>query len=381
MNLISFIVYLTILTSIVSAQFYDKGISLGIGFSSPRFMSDADGEQMNLGAHLSLQKDLNQRHSFRLYSNYGQLQSSVPNLKTTFFSIGLDYILKMHTSDVISLYLGSGFSLLYFSVDSKEPVDFNSSRFGEISANLFFGGLIDLISDDLKLKAEFKQFTVSTNDFDGIKGNNGGFFGGSLDSYIQIDLGLVYYFSKGKVYSDIGNDINIDYSKLEIPDNKEELSSISDSISALNQKINNLERKLKLNPDESFLTKYEELIKKFDKLFADKEGSLKPIYFIKSTTFPIYDSFNRLYNTLNILKNNSVENIIIEGHTDSDGDEKSNLLLSQKRAEFVRDYLISQGIDASIISIKGLGESELVNNESTEEGKMLNRRVVIKLIN
>jgi OOP family OmpA-OmpF porin len=73
--------------------------------------------------------------------------------------------------------------------------------------------------------------------------------------------------------------------------------------------------------------------------------------------------------------------ILIEGHTDSVGSASSNLALSHARAESVRDYLISHfGIDSRGIEAKGYGEARPVADNTTQEGRMQNRRVVITLI-
>jgi outer membrane protein OmpA-like peptidoglycan-associated protein/tetratricopeptide (TPR) repeat protein len=64
----------------------------------------------------------------------------------------------------------------------------------------------------------------------------------------------------------------------------------------------------------------------------------------------------------------------IQGHTDNVGTEADNLNLSQKRAESVRNYLVSQGIDAGRIQAKGFGESKPVATNETEEGRAQNRR-------
>ena len=73
--------------------------------------------------------------------------------------------------------------------------------------------------------------------------------------------------------------------------------------------------------------------------------------------------------------------ILIEGHTDSVGSASSNLALSQARAQSVRDYLIANfGIEGRKIEAKGYGEERPVADNSTPEGRMQNRRVVITLI-
>ncbi|MEN6669895.1 OmpA family protein [Psychrobacter sp. B38] len=68
-------------------------------------------------------------------------------------------------------------------------------------------------------------------------------------------------------------------------------------------------------------------------------------------------------------------NLMIVGHTDSQASNAYNMELSQERAESVKDYLVSQGIDASKLSTKGMGETEPVADNSTEQGRFRNRRI------
>ncbi len=67
--------------------------------------------------------------------------------------------------------------------------------------------------------------------------------------------------------------------------------------------------------------------------------------------------------------------IVIEGHTDSTGDEEYNLLLSKRRAASVGNYLIENGIDPDRLSYKGYGSKYPIDTNETEEGKERNRRV------
>lgn len=65
----------------------------------------------------------------------------------------------------------------------------------------------------------------------------------------------------------------------------------------------------------------------------------------------------------------------IAGHTDSVGAEQANLELSTHRAEVVREYLISQGLDASMLTAKGYGASRPVGDNDTPRGRFMNRRI------
>jgi outer membrane protein OmpA-like peptidoglycan-associated protein len=84
-----------------------------------------------------------------------------------------------------------------------------------------------------------------------------------------------------------------------------------------------------------------------------------------------YKSLNDFYEILKIKSESKFE---IAGHTDSDGDDESNLKLSQLRAESVVNYLISKGIKAERLIAKGYGETQPIENNDTEEGKQKNRR-------
>ncbi|MDQ0086116.1 outer membrane protein OmpA-like peptidoglycan-associated protein [Variovorax boronicumulans] len=67
----------------------------------------------------------------------------------------------------------------------------------------------------------------------------------------------------------------------------------------------------------------------------------------------------------------------IVGHTDNIGSEQSNLELSQRRAEVVRSYLISQGLDAKLLTAKGAGSIHPVGDNDTPRGRFQNRRIEI----
>lgn len=67
--------------------------------------------------------------------------------------------------------------------------------------------------------------------------------------------------------------------------------------------------------------------------------------------------------------------LLILGHTDSDGDDAYNKDLSQRRAEAVKAYLVSKGADAAKLMTKGMGETDPMATNETENGKFRNRRI------
>lgn len=65
----------------------------------------------------------------------------------------------------------------------------------------------------------------------------------------------------------------------------------------------------------------------------------------------------------------------VEGHTDSDGDDASNMKLSEVRANAILDRIVNLGIDGSRLTSKGYGESKPMTGNDSPEGKAQNRRV------
>jgi outer membrane protein OmpA-like peptidoglycan-associated protein len=78
-------------------------------------------------------------------------------------------------------------------------------------------------------------------------------------------------------------------------------------------------------------------------------------------------------------RDTSVANVDIIGHTDNTGSEEYNMELSMRRAESVREYMISEGVDPSIINVYGEGESNPIASNESEEGRAENRRVDINV--
>jgi OOP family OmpA-OmpF porin len=79
-------------------------------------------------------------------------------------------------------------------------------------------------------------------------------------------------------------------------------------------------------------------------------------------------------------KGATVEQVRIEGHTDSTGPAKYNIGLSVRRAEAVKRLLVQEGIPADKVVTEGLGESQPVASNATRDGRAQNRRVEVELV-
>lgn len=70
----------------------------------------------------------------------------------------------------------------------------------------------------------------------------------------------------------------------------------------------------------------------------------------------------------------------ISGHTDNQGKPQSNLILSKKRAEAVRDYIMSKGVSADRFKVEWFGQTRPIASNKTPEGRQKNRRVEMLII-
>ena len=91
------------------------------------------------------------------------------------------------------------------------------------------------------------------------------------------------------------------------------------------------------------------------------------------------DSFQELDKITELLKKKAYK-ICIAGHSDKLGSEVNNLELSEKRAHVIRDYLVSRGIPAASLSVRGFGETRPLADNSTVSGRKKNRRVEFLII-
>ena len=117
-----------------------------------------------------------------------------------------------------------------------------------------------------------------------------------------------------------------------------------------------------------------------DKDKEDLKSYAKSILFnsgkssFKNETIPVLEAMNAIF------KKYPRSKFTIEGHTDSSGSAKNNQLLSERRANAVRDWLISNGIAADRLTASGFGEDKPIDTNKTRAGRANNRRVEVKLI-
>ncbi len=108
--------------------------------------------------------------------------------------------------------------------------------------------------------------------------------------------------------------------------------------------------------------------------------SAKNIQFESGKDILKKSSYADLDNIVNIMKKYPYVRFAIEGYTDNTGKANSNLILSQKRADAVKNYIVSKNIDANRLKAIGYGISNPIATNKTRAGRALNRRVEIKIL-
>jgi outer membrane protein OmpA-like peptidoglycan-associated protein/tetratricopeptide (TPR) repeat protein len=124
-------------------------------------------------------------------------------------------------------------------------------------------------------------------------------------------------------------------------------------------------------------------IKPIDVVITETEVILNPIYFDFNKSNVTKQGAEELDKLVYVMSQNDKLKIYVKSHSDSKGDDKYNLNLSDKRAKATVQYVISKGIDASRISGKGFGETELkidCKNKCTDEQNAINRRSEFLLV-
>jgi outer membrane protein OmpA-like peptidoglycan-associated protein len=115
-------------------------------------------------------------------------------------------------------------------------------------------------------------------------------------------------------------------------------------------------------------------------LTGDKLEILDSVYFKLNKAVIENRSFPLLNNVAKILADHpELKMVRVEGHTDSQGDDASNMKLSQGRAEAVVAYLVKKGVGDERLSAKGFGETKPLADNATKAGRAKNRRVEFNL--
>ncbi len=92
---------------------------------------------------------------------------------------------------------------------------------------------------------------------------------------------------------------------------------------------------------------------------------------LRTSSYPVLDATSADLRS-------SGKSVEVDGYASSEGTAAHNMALSKDRANSVKTYLVNSGVDAKKVKVKGYGETNPIADNSTEEGRVLNRRVQFK---
>ncbi len=203
----------------------------------------------------------------------------------------------------------------------------------------------------------------------------------------EISIGFLLKYNEKKAKLSIFNDAP------EVEEKSKEngqIKRLEDEIKALKKEIKKLQEDLKKccseNTDIKELKEKLELLEMelkeqtttvIEKIQYEKPFILENINFATNSDELLSNSYSRLNLLIKEMEKRPDSIIKIVGYTDDLGGDNYNLLLSKKRAVSVKNYLVSQGVDANRIITFGMGKENPIAPNTSNEGRAKNRRIEV----
>jgi outer membrane protein OmpA-like peptidoglycan-associated protein len=369
---ILFLFLMFFFTSFTQAQLVESSWSFGFGGSYSRLMNHNVNlsSGANYGAFFNFQRNFTENVGLRIQPSYSHIgyENNIPgDSYSDVIGLDFDFIYYVTPCKSITPYfiLGGG-PMMYMLTKPENSLSSDYYFSGKINFGLGFEWII---GRDWSMGLELDYSTTMTDQLDGKYGSGtGGILTDELDSYMTAGLGFKYFFSKGKLSKDCM-----------LP------GGVADIVMPEEEKVDydKIQKMIKQNlPKVVTREVVVEKPKEEEPAMNETEQHwvLEGVNFRSGSSTLTNASYTKLYEALDVLKQNPDMRIEIQGHTDSTGPMDFNLRLSERRAQSVKDFLVANGISSSRLVVRGYGESQPIADNYTEHGRMLNRRIEFKIL-
>jgi len=351
------------------AQIVTDSWEAGLGLSYPRMYSvNITSLNSDVGFFLALQRNFSEHVGVRLQGSYahmnGQWTDASFNLikETTSLTTGdLDLLFNIVPCAPVSPYLFAGVGMNYKGITNPQTAYPDNNKFGS-QLNIGVGADYK-INSDWRAGAEFGYHVTNNSELEGTivpTEMNG------HDSYLVLSLGIHYLFGKGKP------SIQCETCPCQsvTPEMKDKTDY--DKIEALIVKH--------IPKEVTKETIKEAVCDRYILAFKDDKLVLVGVKFAFDKSDILPESRELLDRSVDLLNTKPDAKFEVEGYTDYIGTNAYNQQLSVERAQSVKAYLVSKGIEQNRLTCVGFGKNDPVEDNATAEGRAQNRRIVFKII-
>jgi OOP family OmpA-OmpF porin len=351
----------TIGISMSSAQLVKDYWIAGLGLTYPQYHSvNITSLYSNYGAYFIIQRNVSEHVGLRLKGSYSNLEGqwTDPSLgimkeTTNLITDDLDLLYYPVPCSPVSPYVFAGIGGNYKSIINGQTPIPNNNKFGsQLNAGT---GAEFKFHKRWSLVTEISYHMTNSSELEGtiVPGEINGH-----DSYIVLSAGVNFRFGKGKpsklcepctcMVTAPENKDMVDYSRIE----KMIVKHIPKEIAT----------------DRYIMAASNDRLVLVGVNFAFDKSELLP------ESYPVLDKSVVLLNDKPDVK------FEVEGYTDYVGTDTYNQELSVERAQTVKAYLVSKGIAQNRLTTVGFGKNNPIENNDTEEGRAMNRRIVFKMV-
>ncbi len=408
-----------------SGQYNTWSLGFNVGATAPHVIgasSDFNGNKLNLGYGVSVRKQLAHSFGLQLDLRGGKVGADkdgvVPGIRddrsgnyfdsfsTTFYQGTLNAVVNVATVDflrrenAINFFASAGAGYVYFKPSLKGSVippiptsDFTYPEYmSEIVVPVGVGAKFKL-TDKAALNLGYTMNFIDADQFDGVRRGYP-----TKDRYSYGYAGLEFTLgSSSKANLDWVNPVAMMYDELYDEALRQEVAALRGRVGNVENAVNDLKKD---SDGDGVSDQFDKcpgtpagtvvdgsgcaiVFPKIDTSLFMRKGAAPAaaaysnIQFefdssvLRTSAYPVLDATSADLRT-------SGASVEIGGYASSEGTAAHNLQLSKDRANSVKTYLVNSGVAASKLRVKGYGETNPIADNSTEEGRVLNRRVSFK---